>query len=66
MSRWTKCPKCNNVDFNRGEVMFDEHDMWRENKCSCGMNWYEVWEFSHNEDEDMLILDDNGDVNDGQ
>mgnify|MGYP001223981014 FL=1 len=61
-SEWLNCPKCNseNITADRFDASYEV--AYRNVTClTCGFEWVEVYEFSHNESsENGSMLDENG------
>ena len=56
------CPKCgsDNLDYDNFE---HEDSVWRNITCmDCFFSWLEIFEFAHNEDGDLNVLDDDGNI----
>ena len=62
MSRqYYECPKCGCEDFNCSTMETDDNYAWRIVNCKkCNFEWQEVYQFNHNEDFELNILNDIG------
>ncbi len=61
--QWSSCPKCGEeTHINWGDWNADDDYAWRRHTClTCNFIWQEVYQFSHNESLDCVLLNSKGD-----
>lgn len=57
------CPKCKSENITADTMEHDSDSAWRVVTCDdCGFSWREVFVFSHNEDKDCNMINENGET----
>lgn len=60
-SMYNSCPKCGGDSLVADHMDYSYDTAWRRVECQlCGFEYQEVFDFLHNEDFDMNVLDEHG------